>query len=106
MTKKEMYSPASAMMSYAYDAQTEKGAVKPPLHLSSTYTFPNAETGKGWFLQAYGLEGAPEGESGMIYSRLNHPNLDILEQRLSLWEGAEAGAAFASGMGIIYAWPD
>lgn len=101
MTKKEMYSPASAMMSYAYDAQTEKGAVKPPLHLSSTYTFPNAETGKGWFLQAYGLEGAPEGESGMIYSRLNHPNLDILEQRLSLWEGAEAGAAFASGMAAI-----
>ncbi len=101
--KKSYYSPASAMMSHAYDAQTEKGAVKPPLHLSSTYCFPNAETGKAWFEQAYGLEGAAEGSPGLIYSRLNHPNLEILEQRLCLWDGAEAAAAFASGMAAISA---
>lgn len=101
--KKSFFSPASAMMSYAHDPMQNDGAVKPPLHLSSTYCFPDAETGKGWFQQAYGLEGAPSGNPGMIYSRLNHPNLDILEKRLCLWEEAEAGAAFASGMAAISA---
>lgn len=101
--KKSFFSPASAMMSHGYDPTEEQGAVKPPLHLSSTYCFPNAETGKAWFQQAYGMEGAPEGNPGMIYSRLNHPNLNILEARLCLWDEAEAGAAFASGMAAISA---
>lgn len=91
------------MMSHGYDPTQNQGAVKPPLHLSSTYCFPDAETGKGWFQQAYGLEGAPDDKPGMIYSRLNHPNLEVLEKRLALWDEAEAGAAFASGMAAISA---
>ena len=36
---------------------------------------------------------------GLIYSRLNNPNLEILEHRL--WNGAEEAASFASGMAAI-----
>ena len=36
---------------------------------------------------------------GLIYSRLNNPNLEILEHRL--WDGAEETASFASGMAAI-----
>ena len=38
---------------------------------------------------------------GMIYSRLNNPDLEILEDRLCLWEDAEMGLVFASGMAAI-----
>ena len=38
---------------------------------------------------------------GLIYSRLNNPNLEILENRLCLWNGAEEAASFASGMTAI-----
>jgi len=38
---------------------------------------------------------------GLIYSRLNNPDLEILEERLKIWDGAEAGAVFASGMAAI-----
>jgi len=38
---------------------------------------------------------------GLIYSRLNNPNLQILEERLNLWDKAEAGTVFSSGMAAI-----
>jgi len=37
----------------------------------------------------------------LIYSRVNNPLLEILEDRLGLWENAEDSAAFASGMAAI-----
>ena len=51
---------------------------------------------------AYGLRKAePLEEMGLIYSRLNNPDLEILEDRLTLWDGAEAAAVFESGMSAI-----
>ena len=38
---------------------------------------------------------------GLIYSRLNNPDLEILEHRLCLWDGAEDVASFTSGMAAI-----
>jgi len=38
---------------------------------------------------------------GLIYSRLNNPDLEILEDRLTLWDGAESSAVFGSGMSAI-----
>ena len=51
---------------------------------------------------AYGLD-EPRGDEpmGLIYSRLNNPDLEILEKRLTLWDGAEQGLVFASGMAAI-----
>jgi len=94
--------PESLMMSHAYDAHEHQGAVKCPVYQTSTFAFKNCKEGKAYFELAYGLRDKKEGEEmGMIYSRLNHPNMDILEKRLALWDEAEAGAFFSSGMAAI-----
>ncbi|MBI4521346.1 MAG: cystathionine gamma-synthase family protein, partial [Gemmatimonadetes bacterium] len=50
----------------------------------------------------YGLREPALTESrGLIYSRLNNPDLEILEDRLTLWDAAEACAVFESGMAAI-----
>ncbi|HEV7715934.1 MAG TPA: cystathionine gamma-synthase family protein, partial [Steroidobacteraceae bacterium] len=44
----------------------------------------------------------PPGQAaGLVYSRFNNPNLEVLEDRLSLWEGGEAACVFSSGMSAI-----
>jgi methionine-gamma-lyase len=94
--------PESLMMSYGYDPRLSEGAVKCPIFQTSTFVFENAEAGKAFFELAYGLrEQKPEEEPGLIYSRLNNPDLEILEDRLTLWDEAESGAVFQSGMGAI-----
>jgi len=95
-------SPESLMMGYGYDPMLSEGAAKCPIFQTSTFVFPNAEAGKAYFQLAYGLrEASPGEEFGLIYSRLNNPDLEILEDRLALWDGAAAGAVFASGMAAI-----
>ncbi|MFK7922634.1 MAG: cystathionine gamma-synthase family protein [Bacteroidia bacterium] len=92
----------SLMMSYGYQARWSEGAIKPPIFQTSTFVFPSAEEGKAYFELAYGLkESESKDDAGLIYSRLSNPNLEIFEDRLSLWEGAEACAVFASGMAAI-----
>lgn len=99
---KHQNSPESLMMSYGYDAMDNQGAVKSPLYLTSTFEFTSAEEGKAWFEQAYGLnDSSAAGTPGMIYSRLNNPNVDLFEKRLALWDKAGASAGFASGMAAI-----
>jgi methionine-gamma-lyase len=94
--------PESLMMSYGYDPALSMGAVKSPIFQTSTFVFDSAEAGKAFFEVAYGLrEKGPTEELGLIYSRLNNPDLEILEDRLTLWDRAEAAAVFDSGMGAI-----
>ncbi len=94
--------PESLMMSYGYEPEWSEGAVKPPIFQTSTFVFDSAEEGKAFFELAYGLRDREPGESmGLIYSRLNNPGLEILEDRLTLWDGAEEAAAFESGMAAI-----
>jgi len=94
--------PESLMMSYGYDPKLSEGAIKCPIFQTSTFVFESAEAGKAFFEVAYGLreQGATE-RSGLIYSRLNNPDLEVLEDRLTLWDGAEACAVFESGMAAI-----
>jgi methionine-gamma-lyase len=94
--------PESLMMSYGYKPELSQGAVKCPIFQTSTFVFQKAEDGKAFFEVAYGLREAGEQEElGLIYSRLNNPDLEILEDRLSLWDGAEDCAVFESGMSAI-----
>ncbi len=94
--------PESLAMSYGYDPALSEGAVKSPIFQTSTFAFSSAEAGKAFFEVAYGLREAGGGEQlGLIYSRLNNPDLEILEDRLTLWDGAERAASFASGMAAI-----
>jgi methionine-gamma-lyase len=94
--------PESLMMSYGYRPDWSEGAVKAPIFATSTFVFQSAEHGKAFFEQAYGLRDKEPGEEmGLIYSRLNNPSLEILEDRLTLWDGAESAAVFGSGMAAI-----
>lgn len=94
--------PESLMMSYGYDPMLSEGSIKCPIFQTSTFVFESAEAGKAFFEVAYGLrERGVDEPTGLIYSRLNNPDLEVLEDRLTLWDGAEACAVFASGMAAI-----
>src|SRR5690606_33149528 len=90
------------MMSYGYTPEWSEGAIKIPIFQTSTFVFKCAEDGKAFFDVAYGKRQKAEGEpTGLIYSRINNPDLEILENRLSLWDKSEDAAAFGSGMAAI-----
>ena len=94
--------PETLMMSYGYNPEWSEGAVKCPIFQTSTFSFKSAEEGKAFFEVAYGLRDKhPDEELGLIYSRLNNPDLEILENRLTLWDKAEECAVFESGMSAI-----
>lgn len=94
--------PESLMMSYGYKPHLSEGAVKCPIFQTSTFAFKTAEEGKAFFEVAYGLRQKEQNEElGLIYSRLNNPDLEILENRLSLWDEADDCAIFESGMAAI-----
>ena len=94
--------PESLMMSYGYKPELSEGAIKCPIFQTSTFVFKNAEEGKAFFEVAYGHRKPNEGEElGLIYSRINNPDLEILENRLTLWDEAEDCAVFESGMSAI-----
>ncbi len=94
--------PESLMMSYGYKPSLSEGAIKCPIFQTSTFVFNNALEGKRFFEVAYGLREKEQGEElGLIYSRLNNPDLEILENRLCLWDEAEDAAVFESGMSAI-----
>ena len=94
--------PETLMMGYGYFPGLSEGAVKCPIFQTSTFVFRSAAEGKRFFELAYGLkEPAPQESTGLIYSRLNNPNLEILEGRLAIWDGAERALAFSSGMAAI-----
>ena len=91
--------PATLMMGHGYDAALSEGALKPPIFLTSTFVFENAAAGKRHFEGVTGKR--PGGSEGLVYSRFNGPNQEILEDRLSVWEDAEEALTFSSGMSAI-----
>lgn len=99
---KHQFQPESLMMSLGYSPEWSEGAIKCPIFQTSTFVFKNAQEGKAFFEVAYGLREKEKDESvGLIYSRINNPDLEILEQRIAVWENAEDCASFESGMSAI-----
>src|SRR3569833_153597 len=97
-----MLHPDSLMLTYGYDPQLSEGAVKPPVFLTSTFVFRTAEDGKDFFAFVAGRREPPEGMgAGLAYSRFNHPNSEIVEDRLAVYERTESCALFSSGMSAI-----
>ncbi|MDG5488155.1 cystathionine gamma-synthase family protein [Sphingomonas sp. BGYR3] len=92
-------SPATLMMGHGFDPALSEGALKPPIFATSTFVFPNAAAGKRHFEGVTGKR--PGGADGLVYSRFNGPNQEILEDRLGVWEEAEDALAFSSGMSAI-----
>jgi methionine-gamma-lyase len=94
--------PQTSIFSRGYDPHRSEGSAIPPVFRTSTFLFKDAEVGKRAFEIAYGLSPAAPGESpALIYSRVNNPNSEILEERATAWDGAEEAALFSSGMGAI-----
>ncbi|MGH6786716.1 MAG: cystathionine gamma-synthase family protein [Novosphingobium sp.] len=92
-------SPATLMMGHGYDPMLSEGSLKAPIFLTSTFAFPSAADGKRFF---EGITGkVPGGTEGLVYSRFNGPNQQILEGRLAIWDGAEEALTFSSGMTAI-----
>ena len=70
---------------YGYDPAQHQGSAKPPLFLTSTFVYPSAQIAKDAHRVFFNgpVDGEPAG--AYIYSRLNHPNLDMVEKRLAMW---------------------
>ncbi|THE14779.1 methionine gamma-lyase [Bacillus timonensis] len=75
-------------------AVSPNGSLAPPLYQTSTFTFESAEQGEARFA---GIE------EGYIYSRLGNPTVKLLEERIAILEGGEAGLSFGSGMAAVSA---
>ena len=95
------FSPETQMLGYGYKPELSEGAVKCPIFQTSTFVFKSAEEGKAFFEMAHGKPGHEGEVMGLIYSRINNPDMEILEERLKLWDEGEAAAAFSSGMSAI-----
>jgi methionine-gamma-lyase len=94
--------PETQMMGYGFDPSLSEGSLKPPIFLTSTFVFKTAQDGKDFFDYTSGRREPIAGQSsGLVYSRFNNPNLEVLEDRLALWEEGEAAAVFSSGMSAI-----
>jgi methionine-gamma-lyase len=92
-------SASTLMMGYGFDPALSEGSLKPPVFLTSTFVFENAAAGKRFFEGVTGKR--PGGAEGLIYSRFNGPNQEILEERLKLWEDGDDALTFSSGMSAI-----
>lgn len=90
------------MLSYGFDPLLSEGAVKPPVFLTSTFVFRSAEEGRDFFDYTSGRREPPQGTAaGLVYSRFNHPNSEIVEDRLAVYENTESCVLFSSGMSAI-----
>ncbi|MCX7894853.1 MAG: PLP-dependent aspartate aminotransferase family protein [Thermoanaerobaculum sp.] len=68
------------------------GAVTVPIYQTSTFAFPNAEIGAARFAGQ---------DKGFIYTRLNNPTLQALEECVAALEHGSCAVATASGMGAV-----
>src|SRR5687768_2739085 len=91
--------PSTLMMGHGFDPALSEGSLKPPIFLTSTFVFESAAAGKRHFEGVTGKR--PGGAEGLVYSRFNGPNQEILEDRLGVWEEAEDALSFSSGMSAI-----
>ncbi len=95
--------PETAVITKGYDPRLSVGSARPAVFRSSTYVFSTPEAAERSFAIALGKLQPTDGENvELIYSRLSHPNAEILEDHLvPLEPGAEGAAIFNSGMAAI-----
>jgi methionine-gamma-lyase len=95
--------PPTAVLTRGFDPRLSVGSARPAVFRSSTYVFSSPESAERAFAIALGRSHPVEGESvDLIYSRLSHPNAEILEDQIvPLEPGAQSAAVFNSGMAAI-----
>ena len=75
-----------------HDVKKTQGTRAVPIYQSTSYVFDDSEQAANLFALT---------EAGYIYTRLNNPTNDVLEQRLAALEGGVAAVATASGTAAI-----
>ena len=75
-----------------HDPSNTQGTRAVPIYQSTAYVFKDADHAANLFSLA---------EPGYIYTRLNNPTNDVLEQRLAALEGGIAAVSIASGTAAI-----
>jgi len=95
--------PETAVLTRGFDPRLSVGSARPAVFRSSTYVFSSPEAAERAFDIALGKARPGEGESvDLIYSRLSHPNAEILEDQIvPLEPESRAAAVFNSGMAAI-----
>src|SRR5687768_2813801 len=95
--------PPTAVLTRGFDPRLSVGSARPAVFRSSTYVFSSPEAAERAFAIALGRSRPSDGEDvDLIYSRLSHPNAEILEDQIvPLERGAEDAAVFNSGMAAI-----
>jgi cystathionine beta-lyase/cystathionine gamma-synthase len=95
--------PETAILTRGFDPSLSVGAARPPVYRTSTFVFSSPEAAERAFAIALGKLQPTENEDvDLIYSRLSHPNAEILEDHLvPLERGAKSAAVFNSGMAAI-----
>jgi len=93
----------TAVLTRGFDPRLSVGSARPAVFRSSTYVFSSPEAAERAFAIALGRSQPAKGESvDLIYSRLSHPNAEILEDQIvPLEPEAQASAVFNSGMAAI-----
>ena len=95
--------PPTAILTRGFDPRLSVGSARPAVFRSSTYVFSSPEAAERAFDIALGKIHPAPGESvDLIYSRLSHPNAEILEDQIvPLEPEATSAAVFNSGMAAI-----
>ena len=95
--------PGTQIITRGFDPRLSVGSARPAVFRSSTYVFSSPESAERSFAVALGKLQPRQGEElELIYSRLSHPNAEILEDHLTPLEpGAETAAVFNTGMAAI-----
>jgi cystathionine beta-lyase/cystathionine gamma-synthase len=103
MTKRYVVRPETAVLTRGFDPKLSVGAARPAVFRSSTYVFSSPESAARAFDIALGRAKPEPNESvDLIYSRLSHPNAEILEDQVVPLElEAKEAAVFNSGMAAI-----
>jgi len=93
----------TAVLTRGFDPRLSFGSARPAVFRSSTYVFNSPEAAERAFSIAAGRIEPEDGERpDLIYSRISHPNAEILEDQIvPLEAGAGAAAVFNSGMAAI-----
>ena len=95
--------PPTAVLTRGFDPRLSVGSARPAVFRSSAYVFSSPEAAERAFAIALGkARPAPGEDVDLIYSRLSHPNAEILEDQIvPLEPGARSAAAFNSGLAAI-----
>jgi methionine-gamma-lyase len=95
--------PGTRVLSAGYDPMFSEMSAKTPIYATSTFLFKSAEHGERFFyLMSHPEERGDDEDAGLIYSRMNNPNMEIAEDKILVMEpGAEDAAILPSGMCAI-----